>query len=143
MMTTDADCVFCKIMAGDIPSHRVLDTEDAYAFLDIAPLASGHTLLIPRRHARRMEDMTPDAAASLARHLPTLVQAIMSATGASGVNILQNNGSVAGQVVDHVHLHIVPRRDGDGLGFRWNAGTYAAGEAESLLERIAGYLETR
>lgn len=135
-MTASSDCVFCKIVSGDIRAVTILDTEHAYAFLDIAPLAEGHTLLIPRDHVESLEQMPPEGLARLMRELPRLARTVASATGAEGLNILQNNGRVAGQVVDHVHFHIIPRRSGDGLGYRWNAGAYPEGRAEALQAQI-------
>lgn len=131
-----ADCIFCKIAAGQIPATTFFTSDDALAFLDIAPLAPGHALLIPRAHYARLGDMPAEAAAGLAAHLPRLVQAILGATGAAGVNILQNNGRAAGQVVDHVHFHLIPRSEGDRLGYRWNAGKYAPGQADELQRRL-------
>lgn len=135
-MTTSSDCVFCKIVSGDIPALAILDTEHAYAFLDIAPLAEGHALLIPKDHIESLEQMPPEGLARLMRELPRLARAVASATAAEGYNVLQNNGRVAGQVVNHVHFHIIPRRSGDGLGYRWNAGVYPEGRAETLQARI-------
>ncbi len=135
-MTTNTDCIFCKIVAGEIPANVVLDTPGALAFLDVAPLAPGHTLLVPRSHHKQISDLSPDAMAEVTRHLPELARAVTTAVGAEGTNVLQNNGSVAGQVVNHVHFHIIPRFDKDGLGFRWSAGTYATGEADALIAKI-------
>src|SRR5262245_6444837 len=125
------DCIFCKIATGQIPSQKVLESDAALAFLDITPLAEGHTLLIPKRHAARMEDMEDDEIAEVARVLPRLTRAVLKATGAPGLNILQNNGREASQVVHHVHIHLIPRQAGDGLGFRWNATQYAAGRIDA------------
>jgi len=133
-------CIFCKIIAGDIPSHRVFENEAAVAFLDIGPLSEGHTLLVPRRHAERIDDLPAEDAAAVGWLLPRLSRAIMSATSSPGLNILQNNGRVAGQIVDHVHFHLIPRHEGDHLGFRWNAGTYPRGRAEELLRLIQSAL---
>lgn len=135
-----SDCVFCRIIAGGIPSHRVFENDAAVAFLDIGPLSEGHTLLVPRRHAASICDLPPEDAAAVGSLLPRLSRAIMSATGSPGLNVLQNNGRVAGQIVDHVHFHLIPRREGDHLGFRWNAGTYPSGRAEELLRRIQSAL---
>ncbi len=139
-MSTSPNCPFCRIVTGQIPAAVVLATDDALAFLDIGPLADGHTLLVPKSHYPTLGDMPPDALQRLTGHLPALTGAIMSVTGASGFNLLQNNGSAAGQVVDHVHFHIIPRTEGDGLGFRWNAGSYAPGRADALCQAIQAAL---
>ncbi len=131
-----SDCLFCKIVAGEIPSTSVLDTDHAFAFLDINPLAAGHTLLIPKRHYTTIDEMAPDDLCSVIEPLAGLVSAVKSATGAEACNILQNNGTAAGQVVMHVHFHIIPRSPRDGLGFRWNAGKYSEHQAEQVQQDI-------
>lgn len=130
------DCVFCKIVAGTIPAMTVLDTSHALAFLDIAPLADGHTLLIPKRHYETIGEMSPEELAPVLHDLPRLATAVLSATGAEGYNVLQNNGSVSGQAVPHVHFHIIPRVADDGLGYRWKPKSYATGRAETLHKSI-------
>lgn len=131
-----ADCVFCKIASGAIPSLRILETEEVLAFLDISPLAPGHVLLIPRQHYQSILDVPSASLAEITSQLPRLSRAIMKVSGAAGLNILQNTGESAGQAVPHLHFHIIPRRAGDRLGFRWNAGKYAAGEGEAVQARI-------
>eukprot|EP00850_Spirogloea_muscicola_P001877 SM000007S20837 [mRNA] locus=s7:516478:517098:+ [translate_table: standard] len=109
------DCIFCKIRDGAVPSHKLLETEHALAFLDAFPMARGHSLLIPKKHHAFLSDMPPDEAAGFLGELPRLVAAVAAATGAAGVNVAQNNGAAAGQVVFHVHFHVLPRSAGDGL----------------------------
>ena len=115
------DSIFTKIVAGEIPCHRVFENERVLAFLDITPLSEGHTLVIPKRQAERLEDLPSEDTAEVARQLGRIAKRVCAVTGAEGYNILQNNGRVAGQEVPHVHFHIIPRRAGDGLGYRWNA----------------------
>ena len=129
-----SDCIFCKIIAGEIPAHRVLENEHVLAFLDVNPLAPGHTLVVPKSHAGRLEDLTADQCAELARVIGPLARRILAAASSRDYNILQNNGAAAGQVVGHVHVHIIPRRPNDGLGYRWNAET---GDAERLANLAA------
>ncbi|MCK6485296.1 MAG: HIT family protein [Phycisphaerae bacterium] len=140
MSTSSSDCIFCKIASGAIPSASVHEDADCLAFLDIAPLSEGHTLLIPKRHVARIEEMSGEDVARLTRHLPRLAEAIRSAVGATGLNILQNNGRESGQAVFHVHFHLIPRRADDGLGYRWNAGKYAEGRAEQIRAAIRSRL---
>lgn len=135
-MHTDPDCVFCKIVAGKIPALRVYEDETILAFLDIGPLADGHLLVIPKEHAERLEDSNPDTLSHLAGHLPRLARAVLAVTGAAGYNLLQNNGKVSGQEVPHVHFHIIPRAQGDGLGYRWLASSYPAGRGEELRQAV-------
>ena len=136
-------CIFCKIAAGKIAALRVLEAKDAVAFLDIGPLAPGHLLLIPRIHYTSILDVPPPALSELASHLPGLAKAVLNVTGASGLNILQNTGESSGQAVFHLHFHLIPRTAGDRLGFRWNAGSYSAGQGEALQGRIVDALKGR
>jgi len=135
-MTQDPDCIFCKIASGAIPAENVFEDDACLAFLDIGPLAEGHTLLISKDHYETVADMPPDAAAALLKNLPALVRAIKSATGCDGVNVLQNNGRAASQVVPHVHVHIIPRKVGDLFHYNWPAGTYAKGRMAQVAKEI-------
>ena len=142
-METNADpnCVFCRIVAGEIPSARVLETDEALAFLDIGPLAPGHALLIPKPHVVQLADMNASLAGAVLRHLPALGRAVRMATGCAGYNVLQNNGRAAHQEVMHVHFHIIPRDAGGAFQFNWPAGKYADGELETLQEKMRSILE--
>lgn len=134
-------CIFCKIVAGEIPAHIIHRSDTAIAFLDIGPLSDAHTLLVPRRHYGTIDEMPPSELAALMADLPRLAHTVRQVSGASGLNILQNNGADAGQVVPHVHFHLIPRRGGDGLGYRWNAGQYAPGRAEELSRQLIAALK--
>ena len=122
-MSAEADCVFCKIAAGEIPSMKILEDGQSIAFLDINPLAEGHVLLIPKKHFETLDEMSPDLVAAVTAHLPLLVAAVTRVAGAEGCNVFQNNGRASGQVVPHVHFHVIPRRAGDALGYRWPRGS--------------------
>ena len=115
----DPDCIFCKILEGDIPAVKVLETPDCLAFMDIGPLAEGHVLLIPASHVETIDRMSATDAAAMLGQLPRLVRAVQAAAGCEGVNVLQNNGAVAHQEVMHVHFHIIPRNPGDAFRFNW------------------------
>lgn len=119
-MSAPNDTIFTRIIRGEIPCHRVFENERVLAFLDINPLAEGHTLVVPKRQVQRLDQLPPDEAAEIARHLGRIAARVVAVTGAEGYNILQNNGRAAGQEVPHVHFHIIPRRAGDGLGYRWH-----------------------
>jgi len=103
-----SDCIFCKIVAGKIPSARVYEDETKIAFMDIGPVQPGHMLLIPKKHYERFTDLPDDLAADLARVLPELAGAVVKAADADGFNLFQTNGACSGQVVPHVHIHIIP-----------------------------------
>ena len=139
-MSAAADCIFCKIASAEIPAHRVWEDARALAFLDINPLAPGHTLLIPKQHSRDIFDTPSDLAAHLFSIAPRIATAIQSATSSTGINILQNTGATAGQAVFHLHIHFIPRVDGDGLGYRWNAGAYGDGQAAAMATQIQSAL---
>ncbi|MEM6854186.1 MAG: HIT family protein [Planctomycetota bacterium] len=136
------ESIFTKIVAGDIPCHRLYEDEHVLAFLDIGPVSRGHCLLIPKTGYVELDDVPADVAAALGQALPRLIAAVKSATGCDGVNVLQNNGSVAGQVVMHVHFHLVPRyTDTDtGLRFDWPAGELSDQDATELQHKITAAL---
>ena len=135
-MKPDPDCIFCKIVAGDVPAVKVLEDDNSLAFMDIGPLAEGHVLLIPKDHVETLDAMSTQIAVAYLKHLPSLVKAVRSATGCQGVNVLQNNGRAAHQLVMHVHFHIIPRNPGDEFHFNWPARRYPQGRAEQLAEAI-------
>ncbi|MEM9916082.1 MAG: HIT family protein [Planctomycetota bacterium] len=136
------ESIFTKIVAGDIPGHRLYEDEHVLAFLDIGPVSRGHCLLIPKTCYVELDEVPADVAAALGQALPRLVAAVKSATGCDGVNVLQNNGSAAGQVVMHVHFHLVPRyTDTDtGLRFDWPAGELSDQDATELQQMITAAL---
>ena len=136
-MTSDPNCIFCKIVSGQIPSAKVLETDLAVAFLDINPVAPGHVLLLPKDHSVTLMDTSPQSIAAVATELPRLARAVLAATGASALNVLQNNGREAGQVVGHVHFHLIPRKSGDEFRVHWPHGKYEGSVMQDLQARIA------
>ncbi|NHN46295.1 HIT family protein [Halostella sp. JP-L12] len=108
------DCIFCQIVAGDIPSRTVYEDDDVIAFLDANPLAPGHTLVIPRDHYETLNDLPDGEAAAVFDALHDLTPVVEDAVDADGSNVAFNNGEAAGQEVPHVHGHVIPRFDGDG-----------------------------
>jgi len=129
MSDNDPDCIFCKIIAGQIPCHKVYEDDHVLAFMDIGPISHGHALVIPKRHATTLDQLDDDSAAACGRVLPRLARATVKVTGVSDFNILQNNGAKAHQAVGHVHFHIIPKTDDSGLGITWPAGELKDGEA--------------
>jgi histidine triad (HIT) family protein len=131
-----AQTIFTKILAGEIPCHRVYEDDKVLAFLDINPLSRGHTLVIPKEPAETLDALSDDDAAAIGRVLPRIARAVQAATGARSYNVLQNNGVAAHQAVMHVHFHIIPKfDDGTGLGIGWKATQLADGAA--LAKAIA------
>lgn len=108
------DCIFCSIVAGDIPARTVYETDAVLAFLDANPLARGHTLVIPKSHAQHVGDLDADLASDLFDAVASLTPRIQDAVDADGANVGVNDGEAAGQEVPHVHVHVVPRFEGDG-----------------------------
>jgi histidine triad (HIT) family protein len=130
------DCVFCRIIKGEIPSARVLETDLAVAFLDINPINPGHVLLVPRHHHAHLGELPDAIAAHAGSLLPRLCRAVAAATGAQGFNVIMNNGRVAGQTIGHGHWHIVPRFVNDPVHWPWPQGKYADEELGRLKARI-------
>ncbi len=133
------DCIFCKIVTGDIPSHKVYEDEDTYAFLDSGPVNPGHTLVIPKKHSPNALKMSAEDFSKLTRKIHTVAHAVKIATTADGINITFNNESAAGQVVFHTHAHIIPRFSDDGYTM-WGSKSYQEGEAEEVAEKIKNAL---
>lgn len=130
------ETVFSKILRGEIPCHKVYEDAHVLAFLDINPLSPGHTLVIPKETVATLDALSDESAAAIGRVLPRIARAIMTATGTTAYNVLQNNGEGAHQAVFHVHFHIIPKhRDGRGLGIGWHPGQLG-GDAEAMLGKI-------
>jgi histidine triad (HIT) family protein len=109
------DCIFCKIVAGQIPSVKIYEDDDVLAFLDIGPLSDGHTLLIPKKHYAKIHECPAELMAKVGAVLPKVAGAVFGAMGSEGYNVLCNNGRASGQLVEHIHFHIIPRNTGDGV----------------------------
>ena len=130
------DCVFCRMVAGDIPLSKIYEDEIILAFLDIGPVSDGHTLVIPKRHFDRLHNCPAEVLGQVSSRLGRIAKAVTKATGCDGYNVLCNNGMVAGQIVEHLHFHIIPRHTGDGLFDRWPSYRYQAGKAEVIAAAI-------
>jgi histidine triad (HIT) family protein len=140
MPQADPNCIFCKIVAGAIPCYKLFEDDHVLSFLDIGPLSRGHLLVIPRQHAVTLDELDEPSTMACAAAARRLGKAACEVTGVKDWNLLQNNGKLAGQVVMHVHIHVIPRREGDGLGFRWPAGKLEKDEAVALAAAITGKL---
>ncbi len=130
------DCIFCKILNGDLPSARVYEDDAAVAFLDIFPFTKGHTLVVPREHVGMLPEMAPEHLARLITVVQNIARRVMKAVECDGFNLLQNNGPCAGQTVSHVHFHIVPRFNGTPVQWTPNANLYAPGEMDAIARKI-------
>ncbi|MFO8016859.1 MAG: HIT family protein [Candidatus Woesearchaeota archaeon] len=129
------DCIFCKIINGEIPSSKLYEDDLVYAFLDIQPVNRGHTLIIPKEHHKDLLETPEETIDAMFRAVKKVAPAVIRGVNADGFNLGMNNKEAAGQVVFHAHLHIVPRFKDDGLKL-WPGGKYDEGEAERIKESI-------
>ncbi len=129
------DCVFCKIAAGQIPAAKVFENQHALAFLDIKPVNPGHTLVVPKQHFENFLHQDQATVQELAVAVQKVAKAVMQATGAEGFNLGLNNGTAAGQVVPHVHFHVMPRKVSDGYEL-WKGREYKPGQMEEIAKKI-------
>ena len=130
------DCVFCKIVAGQIPVTKVFEDDVVLAFLDIGPVSDGHTLVVPTQHFEKLHECPAELLGQVGSRLGKITGAVVAAMDCDGYNVLCNNGRAAGQLVEHVHFHIIPRNPGDGVFNRWPAGRYPEGKAENIAAKI-------
>lgn len=133
------DCIFCKIVAGEITAYKVYEDDRVLAFLDITPVNPGHTLVIPKAHYENLLDLPEEEARNLISTIKKISSAILAGVESSGFNLGLNNGEAAGQVVKHVHFHIMPRLDGDGHKL-WSGQPYGEGEAQAVTAKIKNNL---
>ncbi|MDE3838132.1 HIT family protein [Bacillus methanolicus] len=138
-----SDCIFCKIVNGEIPSAKVYENEHVLAFLDISQVTEGHTLVIPKIHKENVYELTPEIARNLFEVVPEIANAIKKTVNPAGMNLVNNNGEAAGQTVFHYHIHIIPRYGkGDGFGAVWKTNTseYTPEDLKKIAENISKHL---
>jgi histidine triad (HIT) family protein len=141
MLVAMAETIFTRIIQGEIPCHKVYEDGWVFAFLDVGPLSQGHTLVVPKQPAVTLDELSDESAAAIGRVLPRLCRAIKAVTGCAAYNILQNNGELAHQAVDHVHFHIIPKPDARrGLGVGWPAGSLDQQTGAQLAAQIVAAL---
>jgi len=134
------DCIFCRIAAGEMPAVRILETPAVLAFLDIAPVHYGHTLVIPKAHYQNLLELPDTLWMEMGQVCRRVAQALRSTLYAQGFNIDMNNFEAAGQVVFHAHLHVIPRYHRDGL-LLFPQGSYQPGDMEKTGEQLRQVLE--
>ena len=130
------ECIFCQIVDGKIPCVKLFENDQVLAFLDINPWSEGHSLLIPKVHYSLLDQCPPSVISVVAQHIGSLARAIIGAVGADGYNVLNNNGRSAGQLIDHVHFHIIPRNSGDGIIQHAPQGKYQPGRIEEIADMV-------
>ena len=140
--TDRTDCIFCRIIAGELPSARVLESPDVVAFLDLRQPQPGHVLVVPRAHYARLAELPPDLAGAMTRAALRLTAAIYRTLAPAGVNLTLADGRAAGQEVMHVHLHIRPRAPGDGVLTVLPCAASGQPELAALATRIRTALTT-
>ncbi len=133
------DCLFCKIINGEIPCLKVYEDEYTFAFLDINPVNEGHTLVLPKKHIENLINSDSEDLKNIMPALREITEAVKKATNADGVNVTTNNGEAAGQSVFHLHFHIIPRFNDDGFK-NWLQHSYKEGEDKKYLEKIKSLL---
>jgi len=135
-MTSDPNCIFCKIVAGGIPSFKVFEDAETLAFMDINPANDGHCLVIPKAHYPTIFALAPEAFAAAGRTVIKVASAVNKALAPDGINLLQANGPGAAQSVLHFHIHILPRRRDDGLTINWTPKPGDRVRIAEIAERI-------
>ena len=133
---TDTDCVFCRIVDGTLPAHMVFADDDVVAFLDLAPAADGHMLVVPRAHCRNLLDAPADVAAAVMAGTQRAARLLVSTLGAEGVTVVQSNEAAAWQDVFHLHVHVIPRYTGDSLVQPWSGIPADAGRLSVTHARL-------
>lgn len=134
------DCIFCKIISGKIPAHKVYENDKIFAFLDVAPVSPGHTLVVPRSHHIDLLDTPDDVLSDMMTRTKKIADAVVKAVKADGFNLGCNTKKAAGQAVFHTHLHIIPRFDNDGLQ-PWPHQKPAQEELQKVADAIRGQLK--
>jgi len=135
------ECIFCKILQGEVPSSKVYENEKIFAFLDLNPVNPGHTLVIPKKHYQDIEKIPEDLLIEMVKAVKKIGLAIKEGLEAKGYNIGLNNGRVAGQLVPHVHFHVMPRKIGDGLKL-WPQRKYQGQEMDKTAKLLSSHIES-
>lgn len=133
------NCIFCKIIAGEIPCTKIYEDEKVLAFLDINPVSPGHSLVVPKNHYSNLEEIPEEDLVAVIKTVKKVGRAIKDGLGIKGYNVNENNDPVAGQDVPHIHFHIIPRKEGDGFKF-WSTIQYQEGQAEEVANKIKNSL---
>ena len=130
----DDNCIFCKLANGDIPTRSIYEDEDFNVILDMSPATKGHSLILPKSHAKNLYELPDETAAKVMVLAKKLATEMTEKLGADGFNLVQNNNEIAGQTVFHFHLHLIPRYEGDNQNINWTPTTKTAEELDSVLD---------
>lgn len=138
------DCVFCKIINGDIPSAKIYEDENVYAFLDLSQVTKGHTLVIPKKHTTNIYDTPKEVASELFAQVPLIANAIKETFNPDGLNILNNNEAAANQTVFHLHFHLIPKyKNEQGFEYNWksNESKYTPEVLDGVAKQISSHIK--
>lgn len=139
-MSASQDCIFCKIIAGEIPSFKLYEDDATFAFMDINPANDGHALVVPKDHAEDVHAVTDESISSTVITAKKIAAAVEKTVSPGGINLVQCNGPAAGQSVFHFHMHVLPRRDGDDLKLNWGLRPGDMDAIGKLAEKIKANL---
>jgi len=131
-----SDCIFCKIAAGEIPCHKIAESDNVIAFLDVMPITRGHLLVIPKKHVELVYDAEPELMAEVMSTAVKLSATAKKVLKCDGMNLLLNTEKCAGQVVPHVHLHLIPRYSDDSINWPWPQGSLDGETASQLVKTL-------
>ncbi len=129
-------CIFCKLANGEIPARTIYEDEEFRVILDMGPATRGHALILPKQHAADLFELSEESAANAMRLAKRVASVMKERLGCDGLNLIQNNGSCAGQTVFHFHLHLIPRYKGDGQRIGWEAGAPTSRELDDLCSLL-------
>lgn len=135
-MSASQDCIFCKIIAGEVPSFKLYEDDATFAFMDINPANEGHALVVPKEHAKDVHAISNDAISRTVITAKKIARAVEKTIAPGGINLIQCNGSAAGQSVFHFHMHVLPRREGDDLNMNWGLKPGDMDAIGKLAEKI-------
>lgn len=130
----NADCIFCKIARGELPATKVYEDQDTLAFMDIGPVVKGHTLVIPKQHCNPITGTPAEVLQKLIIVVQKIVRAQFDGLNADGINVTQANGKIAGQIIPHIHFHVIPRFKSNEYSLNWKPGKY---DNEEEMQRFA------
>ena len=132
----DENCIFCKIINGEIPSAKLYEDEDFAIILDVGPASLGHALILPKEHYGNLFEMPEELISKCMNLAKVWGDKLIKGLNADGLNLVQNNGLAAGQTVFHYHLHLIPRYEGDNVGGLWTPGTLSEEQKKEILEKV-------
>ena len=133
----DSNCIFCKIANGEIPSASLYEDEKVKVILDISPASKGHALILPKEHYKNLYEISDDMASHVMMTAKKMAKKMKEELGLEGLNILQNNGEIAGQTVFHYHMHLIPRYSQDNVKVTWEHGEVSDTDKEELVKKLS------